>query len=264
MKTHRSVIFIALLLGSVSAYGQDDRARFVPPHEVVWLQDSEADDVSYLALQRAPLKSFERGQFVTLPAWGLHPLQSPLIKSSYHQAAELGWRSWAITPPETLIEPASLANYNAELGYYQPEASALDPYRSSLFKRLDAINEKISQQPGFTVWVVEGISGALWLDWVNENPEVAPDAVVLIDVFLPQLRLNELLSTQIAKLPFPVLDIQSASANRWVTAQWSMHKTMSDKYQQLSYRPRVLLTQPPEVAGELHSVIKGWLKFQGF
>ncbi|PYE33763.1 uncharacterized protein DUF3530 [Idiomarina fontislapidosi] len=264
MKTHHLVIFIAILLGSISAYGQDDRARFVPPHEVVWLNDSESPEVVYLALQRDPLKNFERGQFVTLPTWGLHPLQSPLIKSSYQQAAELGWRSWAITPPDTLIEPSSLANYNTDVGYYQPDASALDPYRSSLFKRLDAIYEKINPRPGFTVWVIEGISGALWLDWVKENPEVAPDAVVLIDVFLPQLRLNELLSTQIAKLPFPVLDIKSASANRWVTTQWPMHKTMSDKYQQLSYRPRVLLTQPPEVADELHSVIKGWLKFQGF
>ncbi|NQZ05281.1 DUF3530 family protein [Idiomarina sp.] len=264
MNILRFVICLVVVLGSAVCYGQDDRARFVPPHEVVWLTDSETNDVSYLALQREPLKSFERGQFVALPAWGLHPLQSPLIKSSYHQAAEMGWRSWAITPPETLIEPDSLGHYNADLGYYQPDENALQPYRNLLFKRLDAIYDKVSEQPGFSVWIVEGISGALWLDWIKQNASAAPDAVILVDVYIPQLRLNELLSTEIAKLPFPVLDIKTASANRWVTAQWPMHKTMSNKYQQLSYRPRVLLTQVPEATHELHSVIKGWLKFQGF
>ena len=166
---------------------------------------------------------------------------------------------------QIMAELDSVQGQAVELGgYYQPDENALQPYRNLLFKRLDAIYDKVSEQPGFSVWIVEGISGALWLDWIKQNASAAPDAVILVDVYIPQLRLNELLSTEIAKLPFPVLDIKTASANRWVTAQWPMHKTMSNKYQQLSYRPRVLLTQVPEATHELHSVIKGWLKFQGF
>ncbi|MBR38429.1 DUF3530 family protein [Idiomarina baltica] len=264
MNIMRVAILLFVICWSVISHGQDDRARFVPPDEIVWLKDATEKDVQYLALQLEPLRSFERGQFVALPDWGLHPLQSSLIKSSYHEASKMGWRSWGLTPPSMHIQPTSLAHHTPDSEFTQPDDNALEPYRAALFKRLEALNEKVSQHPGFVVWLVEGISGALWIDWINKNPSAAPDAVILLDVYLPQPALNRVLGTKIAKLTFPVLDIKSASANRWVAKQWSMHETLSQKYQQLSYRPRSLLTRPPEAANELKSVIQGWFKFHGF
>ena len=73
MNIMRVAILLFVICWSVISHGQDDRARFVPPDEIVWLKDATEKDVQYLALQLEPLRSFERGQFVALPDWGLHP-----------------------------------------------------------------------------------------------------------------------------------------------------------------------------------------------
>ena len=47
MNIMRVAILLFVICWSVISHGQDDRARFVPPDEIVWLKDATEKDVQY-------------------------------------------------------------------------------------------------------------------------------------------------------------------------------------------------------------------------
>ncbi|HAD47250.1 MAG: hypothetical protein CMF12_11780 [Idiomarina sp.] len=271
MKIPLIITFVAVALVSLTGHANDDLQRYLPPDQVRWLNadagsGNDADsNTRYLALYKEPMASFPRGQIVSLPDWHLHPLQSNLIQGVYADSPDLGWHSWALVPPVLTIERSQLATTQANSVFPEVVDEAFfEPHREALKQRVQRLTREFDNEPGFTVWVVEGITAAIAVKLISAEPELMPDALVVIDLYLPQLQLNQAVSRQLAQLQLPVLDIISNSGNRWIKNAQPLRRQYSQKYQQVNYRQRQLLSNSTLATAELRSTLKGWLKYHGF
>ncbi|RUO75199.1 DUF3530 family protein [Idiomarina seosinensis] len=265
MKKNLLITLCALMAATCSvavASPQDDLRRYLPPEQINWLEAE--GDARYLALYKEPMVNFARGSMVSIPDWRRHPLQSPLIAHTYQVAPDLGWHSWSLLPPAEAIEPNRLQQPQASSNYPKPvDTSYFEPHISALADRLTRLNTELGEQPGFNVWVVEGMTAALAVKLLIQQPDLMPDALVVIDMYLPQVQLNKGVSRQLAQLQLPVLDIYSQGANSWVQNSKQQRHQFSQKYQQINYRQRQLLGAGQLAQQELASTLKGWLKHQG-
>ena len=270
MKTPLMMTLIALsfvLFSALPRAASDDLQRYLPPDQVRWLEVTAdgASDSRYLALYKEPMVSFARGQLISMPDWHLHPLQSNLIQASYDDSPALGWHSWALVPPELALDRSQLASSQMNSAFPQAvDESFFEPYRNALKQRLQRLTTEFDNEPGFTVWVLEGITAAMAVKLISAEPQLMPDALIVIDLYLPQLQLNKAVSRQLAQLQLPVLDIISSESNRWVVDGQPLRRQFSQKYQQVNYRQRALLSEATLAKAELRSTIKGWLKYHGF
>lgn len=263
MSFRHLTIFVALLLAVNANASTDDLQRYLPPDQIHWLPVE--GDTRYLSLYRQPMVSFSRGQLISLPDWHLHPLQSRLINKTYRSAPELGWHSWALLPPDILLTSHQLQQPRSDSIFPAVvEESFFKPYTDALAARLTRLQKEFSSEPGFTVWVIEGVTAAIAVKLITAQPQVMPDALVVIDAYLPQQQLNQELSQQLAKLQLPVLEISTYAANDWVQKTQPLRHQLSQKYQQVNYRQRQLISQGELAERELYSVLKGWLSYHGF
>jgi len=245
------------------AVSQDDLQRYLPQDQLHWLTGN--DDERYLALTKDYLQAFERGQIVLLPDWHYHPLQSFYIRSIYEKAPDFGWTTWALTPPDNDIRTDNLQTPATATHF--PEAAdeeVFTPLVEALQQRMTLLLEETTSRPGFSVWVVEGITADIALRLLENEPAIMPDAIVLINAYVPQFQFNRELADRISQSQLPVLDIQSAEGNRWVNEHWQLRKKLANKSQHPAYRQRQLINSGNAGQRELTSTIKGWLEFHGF
>lgn len=263
MNYRHLIILVIVLLAFNAEAGKDDLQRYLPPDQIYWLPGE--GDTRYLSLYQQPMVNFSRGQLISLPDWHLHPLQSRLINKTYHSVPELGWNSWALLPPEISLAPHQLQKPQA--GSIYPavvEERFFKPYTDALAARLTRLQQEFATAPGFTVWVIEGVTAAIAIKLISVQPQLMPDALVVIDAYLPQQQLNQQLSQQLTKLQLPVLELSTYAANDWVKQTQSLRRQLSQKHQQVNYRQRQLLSQGELAERELYSVLKGWLSYHGF
>ncbi|WP_404400223.1 alpha/beta hydrolase family protein [Idiomarina seosinensis] len=264
----KRLLLIVIALCTVSYYAHsappvNDLQRYLPPDQLVWLETDNDD--RYLALYQQPMVSFARGYMVHLPNWNLHPLQSPLISHLYQQAPLFGWHSWALVPPSRAIRQHQLQQHQSGSVYYQPvDQSFFDQPIEALAQRITQLNEEVVDEPGFSVWVVEGITAAIAVKLLTERPELMPDTLIVIDMYLPQRQLNNEVAEQLSQLQLPVLDIYTANANAWAAKSQPKRQQYSQKHQHVNYRQQALLSSAATAPQELTRAIKGWLKHQGF
>ncbi|MGM0480919.1 MAG: DUF3530 family protein [Pseudomonadota bacterium] len=266
MNKHLLILLLALYAVPFSGHGtppMDDLQRYLPPDQLVWLETDSED--RYLALHQQPMQSFARGNMIHLPNWNLHPLQSPLLSHLYQQSSLSGWHSWALVPPAMPMRQQHLQQHQSGSVYYQPvdEAYFEQPVEA-LAKRLTRLSEEFADEPGFTVWVVEGMTAAIAVKLLTEQPQLMPDTLIVIDLYLPQRQLNDDVARQLAQLQLPILDIYTESANSWAANSQPRRRQYSQKYQHVNYRQQPLLSDQQLAAQELTTAIKGWLKHQGF
>lgn len=261
---HRHLIILVILLLACNAEAsEDDLQRYLPPDQIHWLPVE--GDSRYLSLYLPPMVNFSRGQLISLPDWHLHPLQSRLINKTYQSAPELGWHSWSLLPPELSLAAYQLQQPQSDSIFPQVvEDSFFKPYIDALAARLSRLQQEFVTEPGFTVWVMEGVTAAIGIKLISAQPQLMPDALVIIDAYLPQQQLNQQLSQQLAKLQLPVLELSTYAANDWVQQTQSLRHQLSQKHQQVNYRQRQLLSQGALAERELYSVLKGWLAYHGF
>lgn len=258
--------YLLLLLAVVfisPAVSQDDLERYLPQDQLHWLTGD--DDERYLALKKEYLQAFERGQIVLLPDWHYHPLQSFYIRPVYENAPDFGWTTWALTPPDNDIRTDNLQTPASATHF--PDAAdeeVFTPLVSALQQRMILLLEETLDRPGFSVWVVEGITADIALRLLESDPSIMPDAIVLVNAYVPQFQYNRALADRISQSQLPVLDIRSAAGNRWVGEHWSLRKKLANKYQHPAYRQRQLVNSGDAGQRELTSTIKGWLEFHGF
>ncbi|EKE87482.1 DUF3530 family protein [Idiomarina xiamenensis] len=258
-----------MLFGSAQA--ADDYARYLPPGETRWLSPSQSNENEqqstqrFLLLERESLRSFSRGVLLSLPDWGYHPLQSAAVRQLYQFAPSIGWRSWALTPPDTDLRGDMLQIPAVDERF--PEAvddEQLQPLLDALRARLSVAAAQRRDYPGFYVLIVEGMTAALSLRLLSEDAGLRPDALVIIDPYLPQYRLNQALPKTLAQLPLPVLDVMTSRSNRWSLASADKRRQFADKYQQVSYRQRRLIGADSQQQAALTKLVQGWLKQQGY
>lgn len=265
MKRHTQVFTASLLLLSSNypALANDDLQRYLPPDQLVWLDDG--GDNRFLALHNESMASFARGQLVHLPDWTLHPLQSTVISQSYQHSADSGWESWAILPPAIPLESHQLSQGQAQSVFPQVvDESFFDPHVEALQQRMERLNERLQQAPGFNVWVVEGITAAIVVKLLTRQPQLMPDGLVVVNMYLPQMQLNKAVSRQLAQLQLPLLELHSESANTWVVNSQKLRHQFSQKYQQISFRQRTIMGQGSVAERSYNSQLEGWLRHQGF
>lgn len=263
MKRRFLITGLLLCCSTFSAYANDDLQRYLPNDQVKWLNASA--DSRYLALYLEPMVSFARGQIVSIPDWHLHPLQSVLVQFVYQQAPDWGWHSWSLVPPATRLLANELAESHPKSLYPTVvEEAFFEPYYQALGERLQRLHEEFDSEPGFNIWVIEGISAAIAVKLLRQQPELMPDGLVVIDMYLPQRQLNIDVSRQLATLQLPLLEVISHRANHWVKQTQQQRRQYSQKYQQINYRQRQLLSSGSLAAEELQSTLKGWLKHHGF
>ncbi|MDV6315587.1 DUF3530 family protein [Idiomarina sp. HP20-50] len=261
MKRYLLMLLVAVF--TTPALSQDDLQRYLPQDQLHWL--SGDGDERYLALKKEYLQAFERGQMVLLPDWHYHPLQSFYIRPVYESAPDFGWTTWALTPPDSAIRTSKLQTPATTTHF--PDAAGEDvftPLVGALKQRLEALIEETISRPGFSVWVVEGITADIVLRLFESDPAMMPDALILINAYVPQFQFNRDLATRISQSQLPVLDIRSAESNRWVNEHWQLRKKLANKYQHPAYRPHQLINSGNTGQQELTSTIKGWLEFHGF
>ena len=259
----RATFLLLCTLLCLQSDANDDLQRYLPPDQLHWLSDD--GDNRYLALHKEAMTSFPRGQIVSIPDWHLHPLQSRLVSYSYNHSPDIGWHSWALVPPALTIERHQLGQSQPDSNYPSPvEASFFDAHINGLQQRLLRINDEFSQQPGFNLWLVEGITAALAIKLILQQPDMMPDALIIIDMYLPQKQLNQRVSDQLAQLQLPVLEVVSNNANRWVRQTQDLRRQLSQKYQQVNYRQRALISHGGLADQEYFSTLRGWLKYHGF
>lgn len=264
--TMKRQCLIACLLLFVTApvlSAQDDLQRYLPEDQLHWLTDGDA--ARFLVLKKEYLQAFESGQMMLIPDWHYHPLQSFYISHLYEEAPNFGWTTWALTPPENEIRTDNLQTPATRTHF--PEAADNDvfaPLVTALEKRITLLQGETLSRPGFAIWVVEGITADITLRLLEKTPSLMPDALVLVNAYIPQYNFNKALSKRVAKTPLPILDIRTAESNHWLAAQWSQRKKLATKHQHISYRQRQILNSGTAGQQELRSTIKGWLEFHGY
>lgn len=271
MKTLLLLLLISFTLSSVAAAAtEDDLMRYLPPGEARWL---ESDGNRYLLLERESLQAITRGVIIHIPDWAQHPLQTPLLTNLYQQLPEYGWTTFALHPPTSRIQTDMLQFPAVDERYPEPVSEeTLAPLRDSLRQRLQPLMNELSDYTGFVVLVAEGMTAAFLTEILNEDLQtgggivapVQPDALIVIDPYMPQYSLNKAVGEKLAVLPLPVFDVTTASANRWVKQTQRQRKLLAQREQHLSYRQQQL---PLLTSGNAEQTIPefiGWLRYQGF
>lgn len=260
----RLSIYLLLLLASLSALATtaDDLAYYLPPEEVVWLGDG---DTRVLMLQQENQQAYDRGSLVHIPDWGMHPYQSDVIRRLYQELPQYGWQSYALQPPTYSLhdftwQQESEARYAAAV-----EDGALQPLREQMQMRAELAFDQARQTPGALVVIAEGMSAALLTQLFARGELPLPDAFVVHGIYLPQRELNRALASDLAQLPFPVLDLATHGGNFWTRDGAGRRQQQAQRHQHSGYRQRTLNAgQHSQQPRHLAHHVYGWLRYHDF
>lgn len=253
------LLFVALNAFATSA---DDLAYYLPPEEVVWLGD---DDNRILLLQQENQQPYDRGSMVHIPDWGQHPYQAPVVRQLYQEIPEYGWQSYALQAPTMALDDF-VWQEQADARYAPAvEDEELQPLRAEMQLRAELAFERARQTPGALIVVAEGISAAILTQLFNRGELPLPDAFVVHGIYLPQRELNRDVATDLAQLPFPVLDLATSGGNFWTRDGASRRQQQAQRHQHSNYRQRDLTAgQHSQQPRHLAHLVYGWLRYHDF
>ncbi|RUO27905.1 hypothetical protein CWE12_13300 [Aliidiomarina sedimenti] len=255
-----ALVGAALLASSASFASQNDFEYYLPPGEVVWLED---DDDRYLLLEKENEQAYDRGRMILLPDVGTHPLQSSAIRALYQSMIGYGWYTFALQPPTTDIGSFT---WQAEDAYERyPEPATVEPLKDALRLRMNAALTHTAEHTGALVVVAEGVSAALLADLMAEGEFAQIDALIVHGVYYPQWQLNQALATTLAELRIPLLDLAPGDGNSWATDTNSRRQQQARRHNHLSYRQRILPAgRHAEQPRYLQHHVYGWLQSEDF
>lgn len=261
-----ALLLILCSLWPSLANGQtSDFDYYLPPGEVLWVEDSDNNEHRYLLLHKQNHRSYVRGLMLHIPDWNTHPYQSPFIRSLYQSMPDYGWQSYALQPPNTDIA-AGPWQVEENTPYPNPiNEATLAELRQPLQQRLIQTLLFLERQPGLRVVVAEGVVAAFLIQLYATEGIPTPDALIVIGPYLPQLQLNNALAEQLASFSFPVLDLQPAVANSWSLATAANRAKQAQRLQHPGYRQVNLPVSTGQVqARHVSQIIYGWLSYEGF
>lgn len=269
MKKILVLVLLLLLSPSVNA-SEDDLERYLPPDETRWLEQGEN---RYLLLERESLRPMTKGVVIHLPAWDSHPLQRPMIRHLYQELPKQGWTTFALNPPAITLDTDMLQFPAIDERY--PEAvsdETLNPLRDSLRQRLLVLFDELEEYQGFIILVAEGKTAVLLTDIVNTDlatqsgiaATISPDALILLDAYLPQYALNKQFARQLASSQLPVFDLITDNQNTWVQEHPEYRSLLAEQQQHISYRQQHIQGSNAAAQRQLLQAVNGWLRYQGF
>ncbi|MCC5854499.1 MAG: DUF3530 family protein [Idiomarina sp.] len=265
---NRILLFSLLLSMALATQPLSAQTRdldyYLPPGEVTWLEDPE-QDARYLMLEQPNRRSYQRGAIVHIPEWGYHPYQRSAIRLLYHAMPDYGWQSFALQPPTFDLSQVQWQQ-SADVRYPDPiDDEQLANLRAPLSQRLSLARARMAEEPGFQIIVAEGIVAAFLVEMFARELLPAPDALIVIGMYLPQWQLNQQVAETLGSLPFPVLDIAPSDGNPWTKQTELRRRQQASRQQHTGYRQRELPRgrhgEQPDI---LRHMVYGWLTYQDF
>jgi hypothetical protein len=221
---------------------------------------------------RENTNAIARGVSLLITDSGELPGSDEAINPLIVQLNGLGWVTMVLAIPTR--EMFSLSNSlpdNAEPPSAKLMTSQLDPerYQANLTyvtALMQAAMEQARKYPGFILVITQGMTAASLSQLYAEGSLNAPDAMVVINPYLPDRLYNKKLANYLAKTPMPVLDLYNQSDSRWSQSQVVARRTAAVKTLKLEYRQREIIGVAWQ-AQSTHYIgkeIQGWLKHMGW
>lgn len=253
----RFLVFFFCLVFAVNVHGleltkptsrnaqiKDDLQRYAKPKEI---KELIAGEDTFIALLSEQQTAMARGVAIIMPDWTLNQNQISALSHLRYSLNDIGWVTIAGTAPEMLEFNTQLEKEQAESLLKRPdigseiltEAAKAD-YRLALRMRFESMKNLADEYPGLVMFIAQGASAGFLVELFDKQELDQPDALILIEPYLPEYTANEALPQKVANLDAAVLDIWSAYDNRWALATVDQRRKAARKYLTLHYRQRQL------------------------
>ena len=203
-----------------------------------------AGDTELTALYRDHMAQFEKGVAILIADWHLTQSNDKGIDYLRKSLNDYGWITYSIsagTPPRRNNDELP-ENPNQSLApiiekYTKPD---FDAYSLSLISRFKAMYQQALTHPGFVILITQGQSGAILNNYLNQENAEQLDALILLNNFFNDPKMNRALNQTITSSMWPTLDIHYQSHNHWLNDQMAMRKKLTRRNQKTNYRQRTL------------------------
>ncbi|MGL5323721.1 MAG: DUF3530 family protein [Aeromonas sp.] len=152
------------------------------------------------------------------------------------------------SPQQTELDPAA-----------EKKAKNSDEFRKQFAERISKLADAKLQEGGFKLILAQGTGAAWTANLIASEQLPAPDALVLLDGFFPNLQSNRILAKQVAQAAIPTLDLYQEDGGRWPLLAAEARRSESRRSHKLNYRPYALME-----LRETSTRIQGWLNHLGW
>ena len=186
------------------------------------------------------------GLAILLPDWQ----RSGQLWQLTRELGRLGFDTLLLlpSPQQTELDPAA-----------EKKQQVIDDFRKQFATRISKLGDAKLQEGGFKLILAQG-TGAAWATNLIASEQLpAPDALVLLDGFFPDLQSNQIFAKEIAQATMPTLDLYQEDGGRWPLLAAEARRSESRRSHKLNYRPYALMDLE-ETPGR----IQGWLTHLGW
>lgn len=152
------------------------------------------------------------------------------------------------SPQQAELDPAA-----------EKKQQAIDDFRKQFAARIIKLGDAKLQEGGFKLILAQGTSAAWATNLIASEQVPAPDALVLLDGFFPNVQSNQTLAKQVAQATMPTLDLYQEEGGRWPLLAAEARRSESRRSHKLNYRPYALME-----LDETPTRIQGWLTHLGW
>lgn len=167
--------------------------------------------------------------------------------------------------PATQSDTPSLSSYSAKGQDSLYEEAYHQAFSTYLTLFIQATQKKINYS-GYKVIFAQGMSAQATLYAIGQSTGKVPDAVIINNIYLPNLTLNKQVPSLVAQSKMPLLDLISASDNHWSAMTRPKRNIESQIHVKAFYRQREIsgLSFSNTVHHDIAKEAYGWFTYLGW
>ncbi|ABO89207.1 conserved hypothetical protein [Aeromonas salmonicida subsp. salmonicida A449] len=244
---------LSLLLLTLLASGASQASEVTPPAPLDYWQNSDwqgLPDSTQIDKQTVLFAKHDSDSYVglaiLLPDWQ----RSGQLWQLTRALGRLGFDTLLLlpSPQQAELDPAA-----------EKKQQAIDDFRKQFAARIIKLGDAKLQEGGFKLILAQGTSAAWATNLIASEQVPAPDALVLLDGFFPNVQSNQTLAKQVAQATIPTLDLYQEEGGRWPLLAAEARRSESRRSHKLNYRPYALME-----LDETPTRIQGWLTHLGW
>ncbi len=244
---------LSLLLLTLLASGASQASEVTPPAPLDYWQNSDwqgLPDSTQIDKQTVLFAKHDSDSYVglaiLLPDWQ----RSGQLWQLTRALGRLGFDTLLLlpSPQQAELDPAA-----------EKKQQAIDDFRKQFAARIIKLGDAKLQEGGFKLILAQGTSAAWATNLIASEQVPAPDALVLLDGFFPNVQSNQTLAKQVAQATMPTLDLYQEEGGRWPLLAAEARRSESRRSHKLNYRPYALME-----LDETPTRIQGWLTHLGW
>jgi hypothetical protein len=244
---------LSLLLLTLLASGASQASEVTPPAPLDYWQNSDwqgLPDSTQIDKQTVLFAKHDSDSYVglaiLLPDWQ----RSGQLWQLTRALGQLGFDTLLLlpSPQQAELDPAA-----------EKKQQAIDDFRKQFAARIIKLGDAKLQEGGFKLILAQGTSAAWATNLIASEQVPAPDALVLLDGFFPNVQSNQTLAKQVAQATMPTLDLYQEEGGRWPLLAAEARRSESRRSHKLNYRPYALME-----LDETPTRIQGWLTHLGW